>query len=570
MKTVLQFLLRYAPGLLFLAITVGTIAGLSSSALVALITNTLTVAEPAWYSTVEVFGALVVVVLVFNYLSRVVLLRLTYRSAFDLRLNYCRHVANLPMKRFEEIGVSQVLQTLTQDVPSLGQALLSVPDLCVSASIVIGCSIYLAYLSPQLLIVFLVCMALAVLLTRLPEARARVHLEQGREQSVELMGLFDVLTDGFKELKLHVGRREAYLTGPLLKTARLFHDKILQGQHIYVLTKSQGQVIYFLFVGLILFGTGSLLPSIDLKVLTAFTITVLYMQGPINKLLDKLPTLGQARVAAKHIKKQGLSLVELGTRVQDDAEPQQLLTAGPWGATVENRRIEMIEVSHTYYREREEDRFMLGPVSLTIEPGELIFIVGGNGSGKTTLAKVLIGLYPPESGEIRCDGKPVAESDLEAYRQHFSVVFSDFHIFTSLLGLDQGNGDLDDRARHYLSLLHLDHKVKVEDGVLSTTELSQGQRKRLALLTAYLEDRPIYLFDEWAADQDPAFKKVFYLELVPDLKRRGKTVIAISHDDRFYDCADRLIKLEDGQVVEVGAGLGSQSLVTAAVEAHAG
>jgi putative ATP-binding cassette transporter len=126
------------------------------------------------------------------------------------------------------------------------------------------------------------------------------------------------------------------------------------------------------------------------------------------------------------------------------------------------------------------------------------------------------------------------------------VVFSDFYLFDTLLGLQ--TPELDRRAREYLTKLQLDHKAKVKDGALSTTDLSQGQRKRLALLTAYLEDRPIYLFDEWAADQDPLFKDVFYLQLLPELQAKGKTVLVISHDDRYYHLGDRIIKLDYGKV----------------------
>src|SRR6185369_4993504 len=116
-----------------------------------------------------------------------------------------------------------------------------------------------------------------------------------------------------------------------------------------------------------------------------------------------------------------------------------------------------------------------------------------------------------------------------------------------LLGIE--SQQLDEQALEYLKQLQLTQKVEVKDGVLSTTKLSQGQRKRLALLTAYLEDRPIYLFDEWAADQDPLFKQVFYYELLPELKARAKTVLVISHDDRFYEVGDRIIKLESGKIV---------------------
>jgi putative ATP-binding cassette transporter len=225
-----------------------------------------------------------------------------------------------------------------------------------------------------------------------------------------------------------------------------------------------------------------------------------------------------------------------------EVDSKELQTGGiSWSS------LELSDVTHSYQREGEETLFVLGPINLQIEPGELIFVTGGNGSGKTTLAKLLLGLYTPESGEIKLDGKTISEDMTDYYRQHFSVVFSDYFLFETLLGLK--SEELDGKAREYLIQLQLDHKVKVVDGSFSTTDLSQGQRKRLALLTAYLEDRPIYLFDEWAADQDPLFKDIFYYQILPDLKARGKTVIAITHDDRYYHVGDRVIKLTDGQIV---------------------
>jgi putative pyoverdin transport system ATP-binding/permease protein len=186
----------------------------------------------------------------------------------------------------------------------------------------------------------------------------------------------------------------------------------------------------------------------------------------------------------------------------------------------------------------------LGPINLVFEPGSLVFITGGNGSGKTTLIKILTGLYAAETGEIRLDGKPIHIANADAYRQLFSAVFSDFFLFDQLHGMV----NVDEDAKRYLNLLQLEHKVSVKDGKFSTIDLSQGQRKRLALLIAYLEDRPIYVFDEWAADQDALFRDIFYHQLLPDLKRRGKSVFVISHDERYYHIADRLIRLDYGGV----------------------
>jgi putative pyoverdin transport system ATP-binding/permease protein len=173
-------------------------------------------------------------------------------------------------------------------------------------------------------------------------------------------------------------------------------------------------------------------------------------------------------------------------------------------------------------------------------------VPGGNGSGKSTLAKLITGLYAPEAGELHLDGVPIDDANREWYRQHFSAVFSDFYLFDRLFSAQALT--LDTQAQEYLSILELDRKVSVHNGQLSTTSLSQGQRKRLALLAAYLEDRPIYLFDEWAADQDPSFREVFYTQLLADLKQRGKTILVISHDDHYFHVGDRLIKLDYGQI----------------------
>jgi putative ATP-binding cassette transporter len=190
--------------------------------------------------------------------------------------------------------------------------------------------------------------------------------------------------------------------------------------------------------------------------------------------------------------------------------------------------------------------FRLGPLDFTLQPGEIVFVAGGNGSGKSTFAKVLTGLYAPDEGEIRLDGHLVTDETRADYHERFSAIFSDYHLFDRLLGLT-GPG-LDARARAHLARLELEDKVRVEDGVFSSTALSSGQRKRLALLTALLEDRAIYVLDEWAADQDPHYREIFYAGLLPELRRRGKAVVVISHDDRYYHLGDRTVRLAYGQV----------------------
>jgi putative pyoverdin transport system ATP-binding/permease protein len=213
---------------------------------------------------------------------------------------------------------------------------------------------------------------------------------------------------------------------------------------------------------------------------------------------------------------------------------------------VQDFHLELDGVLHSYTEDQNRD-FTLGPIDLSVTSGEVVFIVGGNGSGKSTLALLILGLYRGLSGEIRLNGEVLTEQNRDQYRQNFSAVLADFHLFEDVPEVEDSL--LQERATTYLQALALGHKVSIAGDKFSTTQLSSGQRKRLALVSAYLEDRPCYLFDEWAADQDPEFKRIFYTRLLPELKARGKAVIAITHDDAYFHCADRVVKLADGKML---------------------
>jgi putative ATP-binding cassette transporter len=257
------------------------------------------------------------------------------------------------------------------------------------------------------------------------------------------------------------------------------------------------------------------------------------MSGPISALLDAAPALSRAKISFARLDLLEHDLDRTENEHYDFGSDQ-----------VSAAQIELREVIHRYQAEGEDESFTLGPLSLVLSPGELVFIIGGNGTGKTTLALILVGLYVPDSGEIRLNGDVVTSANRSRYREHFSAVFSDCHVFGGIPVADRLSAE---DGQRYLKHFQLDHKVKLTDGSFSTIELSEGQRKRLALLSAYLEDRPCYVFDEWAANQDPVFKNLFYTTLLPDLKARGKTIVVITHDDQYYYVADRCIRLKQPQ-----------------------
>jgi putative pyoverdin transport system ATP-binding/permease protein len=185
----------------------------------------------------------------------------------------------------------------------------------------------------------------------------------------------------------------------------------------------------------------------------------------------------------------------------------------------------------------------VGPVSFEAGRGEIIFIIGGNGSGKTTLSKLLTGLYRPDKGEVLINDKITPP---EVLGEYFSVVFSPAYYFERIYNVDLAGRE--NEIQEYLQILRLENKVSVKDGKFSTINLSGGQRKRLALLLCYLEDAPVYLFDEWAADQDPEYRKFFYRILLPRMRDKGKIVIAVTHDDHYFDVADKVLKMDHGKM----------------------
>ncbi|BAZ70402.1 MAG: cyclic peptide export ABC transporter [Pelatocladus maniniholoensis HA4357-MV3] len=532
----LRLLLRTSALFLSLAVLAGILSGGCAAGLIALINVTLSQNQPSTTTLVWSFVALCLIRLIANLVSQVLLINLSEKAIFDLRMLISRRILASPLRQLEQIGAYRLLATLTEDIGTISGAVLIIPFFCINIAIVIACLIYLGWLSTTVFVIGLCFLFVGIFSYLLPMIKAMSLLKLAREQEYQLFNHFCAITQGTKELKLHRERRLSFLREDLRHAALSSRQHNLVGMSVFAAAGSWGQILFFVAIGLLLFVLPSL-TKIHPTILFAYALTIIYMMSPLEHIMGMLPNITRVLVALKKVESLGLSLPNCSNETISE---QVLNSENFW------QSLELMNVTHTYYQEREETNFILGPINLKFHPGELIFIVGGNGSGKSTLAKLISGLYVPETGEIYLDGKLIDNHNREWYRQQFSVIFSDFYLFERLLGLESSN--LDAQAQNYLIQLQLDHKVKVKDGVFSTTNLSQGQRKRLALLTTYLEDRPIYMFDEWASDQDPIFKEIFYTQLLPELKSRGKTVLVISHDDRYFHIADRIVKLEYGKV----------------------
>ena len=542
----LQLLLKRHRTAIVASALLGVVSGASCSAIIALVHQTLKGGHTETGTAGLAFAGLIAAYFLLSSYSEYLLVALSQKEFCELRVRLSRHILALPLRRIEQIGPADLFASLTSDIEKLVTILRKLPALFVNAAMILGAGAYMAWLSWRLFLLSLLFLAVGIALYLLPLYRFTplqrywISLRDGWD---ELCRHFHSLTHGAKELLIHRRRRETFLTSRLAAVCLRIQDQSIRGKTIQNILFRWGDTLYLIVLGILLFFLAPRL-ALENQILTGYVMAGLFVITPLASVLDFIPNFGEAAVALTRLRDLGMSFTD---QTPDRADDPAVAIGGDDSGGL----IRLTAVQYTYHDQERGDDFTLGPLDLTIRQGEILFIVGGNGSGKTTLLKLLCGLYIPDQGTLLWRGEPVSQANREAYRQFFSVVFSDFYLFDTLFGLEPF--DLDDRARRYLAHLQLEGKLTVAGGRLSTVDLSQGQRKRLALLVAYLEDRPVYLFDEWAADQDPLFKRVFYDELLPEMKAKGKTLLVITHDETWFDRADRIVKLRDGKILDGGS-----------------
>ncbi|MGF6774067.1 putative ATP-binding cassette transporter [Paraburkholderia sp. GAS199] len=541
-------LLRRLWPITVLATTMGAASGLATAALLAVTNRTLHDGAAALPTLMWSFAGLCVLTLAGEVVSDIGNNLVGQRVIAMLRKNLSEKIMVAPISQIEQFRSHRLITALNQDIDTISSFSFMFSSLAIAVATIAGCLVYLLMLSPRMLAIALIAIALGSFV----QARARrVGLRRfgaAREAEDRLQKHYRSITDGAKELRLNGPRRSFVFQHELAGTIDAISRLRVRAANVFVTANAFGSLLFFVVVGLMLSLEGGSLGA-DRAVITGFVLVLLYMKGPIQEIVGALPSIGRAQVAFQRI-------AELSARFSN-GEPSLVADRAAVSSRPLAEVFDSIALAGAHYRfdtprddasaEDKHSGFELGPLSLTVERGETLFIVGENGCGKTTLIKLLLGLYRPDAGQLLLNGEAVSDERLDDYRQLFSAVFSDYYLFDTLV---PGEAALLADAQKYLERLDIAHKVSIRDGAFSTTDLSTGQRKRLALVHAYLERRPVIVLDEWAADQDPTFRRIFYDEILPDLKRQGKTLIVISHDDRYFSAADRYIRLEEGLIIE--------------------
>jgi putative ATP-binding cassette transporter len=444
----------------------------------------------------------------------------------NARVRLLERIQMVELHDMEQLDVEQIYVCINTEMHVIADAAFTFATLGEQTLVLVFTLIYLSWLSGIGFFCALAFMSISALMHFLRSAEVKNKHQQAFELGSELNARFSDSLAGFKESKLNALRRielfkvATELADALLE-AKTRLNKIVASSHI------SSEISYFAFVVAIVFlvpifgGTSG-------NAIAMTAVSALFLIGPTSAVVSAIPLLQKTGAAARNIRSVEIRLGEFVKAPATDHSPNP-----------EFQSISLKNVSYRYGGS--DDGFSFGPIDLNLRRGEITFITGGNGSGKSTLLKLLCGLYVPENGELRLDNKLVNSANLESYRSLFTAIFADNHIFRTLYGISPPEPS---EVEELFRLMELEHKSGIVGRTFRDVKLSTGQRKRLAMIALVLERRPICIFDEWAADQDIHFRQKFYQVLLPWLKSIGKTVIAVTHDERYFDAADQRIHLE--------------------------
>jgi putative ATP-binding cassette transporter len=459
------------------------------------------------------------------------------RMIHRVRVRLIGLVQQMDFAAFEHVGHGPIYGAITRETSTIAQSAPTLVAGVQSATLIVFAAAYVAALSFWGFLIGAGFAALAILtqLRRTRELVGELHRAAVRENQ-----LFDRLSSilaGFKELKMSSRRAQAVYADVSAVSSDATEVRVAtQGRYVTEFVRLQ--VMFLLLPAAVVF----LVPqftSVGGEDVMKMTASVLFLIGPIMSLGQSMYVVSTLNVAADNI-------IALERQLTGPAQREPSSPLPPTRSFAEGVREIALDAVTFQHRTDGISGFVVGPVTLGIRAGEMVFISGGNGSGKSTLIKVLAGLYRPTTGVLRVDGLPLAPEEYQTYRDRISVLFSDYHLFDRLYGVAPPSPA---RARELLEFLGMESKTRLIGDRFETLNLSIGQRKRLSLMVALLEDKPVMIFDEWAAEQDPVFRARFYREILPGLKRAGKTLIVVTHDDRYFDVADRHLRMEDGVLV---------------------
>lgn len=454
--------------------------------------------------------------------------------AHDFNMMVLKNIFKFSYRKFEKIKSGKIYTILNDDIGSIfffSQIAIHIFTNVVTATLVF---VYLFSLNLYSTLTLVGSMGFIFVLYSFLGGPLTKAWNLSRTKREEFTNLVVGLINGFKELILHQVQRNEYDKDMEEKSAK-FYQAQLEATYIDVNKTLLSEISFTVAIGV----SCLVLPFIlqfDKQLITTYVIATLFLWGPFSNILAGIPRIINAKISWKRIQD--------FLHTPDAKESFYLESTQKRVSTVDKLQVKDVYYNYQVEGNMDDISYGIGPINFEVNQGDIVFIIGGNGSGKTTFLKILTGLYAPDSGYISVDGQKI---DSKVLGEYFSVIFSDFYLFKKIYGI---NPERLNQVFEWLDMFGLSNKVQIKDGAYSTIDLSKGQRKRLAILKSYLEDRPIYFFDECAADLDPDFKDFFYNQLLKKMRDEGKLLIVITHDDKYFDMASKVYKMEMGTLSE--------------------
>ncbi|MDP3877983.1 MAG: cyclic peptide export ABC transporter [Methylobacter sp.] len=450
-----------------------------------------------------------------------------------IRLRVTDKLRHTELPYIETAGHAEIYTRITQDTSLISESAIILINACQQMIVVVICLLYIAWLSLPGFILTVSILSVSVLMYLYNSKYIGFRLHEAASKESDFFNGIKSILVGFKEIKINRKKNDALFEHIETISKEAKEIKVATGLHFVIELMFAQTSFYILCAGIIFILPALSMTGVDQVV--GITIAVLFLFGPLSIVVSAFPMFARANVAVENI-------YRLEHEIDGFSKKQPLETTQ--APVFES--LEFEQVSFHYPQQSEGSAFGVGPLDFKLNQGEILFIVGGNGSGKSTLLKLLTGLYYPLAGTIYINGQPLEADNYSNFRELYSTIFTDFHLFDHLYGIDQADQE---QVNALLKTMGLQKKTTFKNNKFSNTDLSTGQKKRLAYIASVLEDKQVYIFDEWAADQDPEFRQYFYEVLLKDLKDKGKTVIAVSHDDRYFSAADKVITLEYGQII---------------------
>lgn len=543
-----DFFWKVAPNLFFFSTVLGIVTGLCYAAVIPFIMyvvasdlidfdslhstgGTIFNSPTADIAKFFILGCILIAIV--KYLSSLLSMHIVQKTSLVHRMFLFRRIQEMPYYELEKMGQSKLINLLGIDVSAVTEAASSYPTIWINSVTVFGILGYLAFLNERVFIYVFSVTILSALLYRIPLHFGTKYLKQARNMNDVVQEGVRGLIFGAKELKLNRKRSDEFLEGLLFKAEKDKRKANFIGSSFIMLADSFGELITYMVMAMVVF----YLPFIFVlsqDELIAVVVMLIYLAGPIGGIMDAIGSIKAGKISLTKLQ---YFYAKTKSSDIDKREPIKKV----WS------EYKVQELGYKY--SKDDNAFALKSTSLTFKRNQITYIVGGNGSGKSTLAKCLTLHYLPTNGKVLFDDYPVKDCQIESARQQVSAIYSDYHLFDRLHCVQ--SPEIQKKTKKYFKYLELEGKVEIVGGKFSTTSLSDGQKKRLALLVLLLEDRDICLFDEWAADQDPRFKDIFYKKILPTLKAENKIIIVITHDDRYFELADQIVVMEDGKLKEV-------------------